>query len=160
MVVDPVMVATSGAQLLQPRAIAAMEKRLLPLAALITPNLDEVALLTGKVIRRPEELREAARILRDRFGCAVLVKGGHLPGPEAVDLYWDGTDELLLSTPRIRGVSSHGTGCTYSAAITGFLALGRSLPEAVRLGKEYIARAISGSRRVGRNWVLGWGPER
>lgn len=155
LVVDPVMVATSGAMLLQKTAIRTFREKLLPLATLVTPNLDEVRVLTGVSVRDPEDLRRAARRLRDEAGCAVLVKGGHLPGPEAVDLFWDGHEELLLSSPRVRGVSSHGTGCTFSAAITAALALGLPLVDAVRWGKRYITAAIMNSRRVGRFWVLG-----
>lgn len=152
LIVDPVMIATSGARLLKPRAMVALQDRLLPKAILVTPNLDEARVLTDVEIGDVEGLRLAARRLRDRFGCAALIKGGHLKGPQAVDVFWDGTKELLLSAPRIRGVSSHGTGCTYSAAIAGYLALGCRLPEAVRMGKEYITRAIEQSVRVnGRN---------
>lgn len=155
LVVDPVMVATSGVRLLRPAAVSALQDRLLPQAALVTPNLDEAAWLTGMTLREPEDLRRAARALHARFGCAVLVKGGHLAGPEAIDVFWDGRTELLLTAPRVRGVSSHGTGCTYSAAITAHMAAGRALPVAVVRAKEYITAAIAGSRRVGAHWVLG-----
>ncbi len=154
LIVDPVMVATSGARLLKPGAIAALQQQLLPLAILATPNLDETRLLTDVEVREPEDLRRAARVLRDRYGCAALIKGGHLMGPEAMDLYWDGREELLLTAERVTGVSSHGTGCTYSAAIAGYMALGCSLPHAVRMGKEYITRAIGHAVRVGRHAVL------
>ena len=155
LVVDPVMVATSGAALLKPSAIRTLETRLLPLATLVTPNLDEAAILTGRRLSSPEHLREAARCIRDRFGCAVLVKGGHLRGlREAIDVYWDGTTELLLTAPYIRGVNTHGTGCTYSAAITAFLARGLKLPTAVREAKQHVSNAIANSHRVGRHWTL------
>ena len=92
------------------------------------------------------------------FGCAVLVKGGHLKGlKEAIDIFWDGRTELLLAAPFIRGIGTHGTGCTYSAAIAAHVALGDSLPLAVRKAKDYVTNAISGSRRVGRHWALGVG---
>lgn len=154
LVVDPVMIATSGARLLKPRAVRAMRERLLPLAVLATPNLDEATVLTGIEIREPEDLRRAARELRDRYGCAALIKGGHLRGVEALDVFWDGREELLLSARRVEGVSSHGTGCTYSAAITAYLALGCGLARSVCLAKEYITRAIGDSVRVGRHAVL------
>ncbi|MBL9134781.1 MAG: bifunctional hydroxymethylpyrimidine kinase/phosphomethylpyrimidine kinase [Verrucomicrobiales bacterium] len=153
-VVDPVMVATSGARLLQPRAVETLRKALLPLAVVVTPNVDETIILTGLPIREPEDLRAAARLLHDRYGCAALIKGGHLDGPEAVDVFWDGREELLLRAPRVRGVSSHGTGCTYSAAIAGYLALGCPLGHAVQMAKEYITQAIAQSYRVGRHAVL------
>ncbi len=148
LIVDPVMVATSGARLLKPGAIDALKRRIIPKASLVTPNVDEAAVLTDLEIRGFEDLRAAARRLRDRYGCAALVKGGHIEGPDAVDVFWDGREELLLAAPRVRGVSTHGTGCTYSAAIAGYLALGCRLGEAVRRGKQYITRAIVNSVRV------------
>lgn len=157
LVVDPVMVATSGARLLKPSAIRAMQDELLPLAALVTPNLDEAEILVGRKLTEVEGLRWAAREIHTRFGCAALVKGGHLRGlSEAVDIFYDGRTELLLSAPFVKGVSTHGTGCTYSAAITAGLARGLKLPEAVKLGKEFITSAIANSRRVGNHFVLNW----
>jgi len=159
-IVDPVMVATSGARLLQPPAIRALRSQLLPLAHLVTPNLDEAAILSDEVLKSPEDLRSAARVIHDRFGCAVLVKGGHLKGlKEAVDIFWDGRNEWLLTAPYIRGVSTHGTGCTYSAAITGLVAKGLRLAEAVKGAKQFITTAITHSQRIGRHWVLGQGSE-
>lgn len=154
LVVDPVMVATSGARLLKPGAIRVLCSRLLPRAQLATPNLDETRILTGIDVREPEDLRRAARELRSRYGCAALIKGGHLEGAEAVDLFWDGREELLLSSRRVHGVSSHGTGCTYSAAICGYLALGCPLARSVQLAKEYITRAIRDSKTVSGHSVL------
>jgi hydroxymethylpyrimidine/phosphomethylpyrimidine kinase len=157
LVVDPVLVATSGARLLQDNALEAMRNLLLPLADLITPNLDEAEVLTGLKIREPEELRTAARILSRRYRCAVLVKGGHLTDTRnAVDIYHDhwARTELLLSAPYVRGVSTHGTGCTYSAAITGFLARGNDLVAAVLGAKDYITHAIAQSRRIAHHDVL------
>ena len=157
LIVDPVAVATSGRQLLQPDAAKALQEELLPLAALVTPNLSEAQILTGQVIREPEGMRKAARFIHKKFGCAALVKGGHLKGMrEAVDIFYDGREELLLSAPFIKGLLLHGTGCTYSAAITAFLALGHGLSEAVQRGKGYITQAIVQSRRVGGHVVLGW----
>jgi hydroxymethylpyrimidine/phosphomethylpyrimidine kinase len=155
LIVDPVMVATSAARLLKPAAVRAMQMQLLPLAALVTPNLDEAEILTGMKLTSPEDLREAAREIRRRFGCAVLVKGGHLKGlREAVDVFFDGSSELLLSAPFVRGISTHGTGCTYSAAIAGFLAMGCQLSEAVQRAKQYVTRAIHRSQRVAGHWTL------
>jgi hydroxymethylpyrimidine/phosphomethylpyrimidine kinase len=153
-VVDPVMVATSGARLLRRGAVAALRDELLPRAVLATPNLEEARLLTDVAIHEPEDLRHAARVLHDRFGCAALIKGGHLEGDEAIDIFWDGREELLLRSTRIRGVSTHGTGCTYSAAITGYLALGCSLRHAVHMGKDYITQALAQSRHASGHSVL------
>jgi hydroxymethylpyrimidine/phosphomethylpyrimidine kinase len=157
LVVDPVMIATSGASLLKPDAVKALTGHLLPLATLVTPNTDESQALTGVTIKEPEDLRKAARELHRRFGCAALVKGGHLAtGRDAIDVYFDGREEWLLEAPRARGVATHGTGCTYSAAIAALLACGRSLPEAVTAAKEYITGAIHGSLRSGGFPVLHW----
>jgi hydroxymethylpyrimidine/phosphomethylpyrimidine kinase len=157
LVVDPVMVATSGARLLKPAAMRALTERLLPLATLVTPNLDEAQLLLDMQIHDEEGLREAARKIHARFGCAALVKGGHLRGArEAVDIFFDGEEELMLSAPFVRGVSTHGTGCTYSAAITALLASGSSLSEAVAQAKEFITGAIAASICAGRHPVLNW----
>lgn len=154
-VVDPVIISTSGARLLQPSAIKLMKTRLFPLAALVTPNLDEAAALTGRNLRSPEDLRSAAREIVHKYRCAALVKGGHLRNmKEAVDIFFDGKTELLLSAPFVKGVRTHGTGCTYSAAITAFLARGYGLPEAVALGKEYISQSIAESRLSGKYSVL------
>ena len=161
LVVDPVMVATSGARLLKPFAIAALQNELLPLAALVTPNLDETEILVERKLADVEALRTAAKEIHARFGCAALVKGGHLRGlAEAVDIFYDGKTELLLSAPFVRGVSTHGTGCTYSAAITAGLARGLKLSDAVKLGKEFITNAIANSQRVGKHFVLNWSADR
>ena len=155
LIVDPVMVATSGARLLKPAAVAYLQKELLPLAALVTPNVDEAAVLIGKKLRSVEDLRMAAREIKERFGCAALVKGGHLKGMrEAVDIFYDGENELLLSAPFIKGMSTHGTGCTYSAAVTAYVARGLDLAEAVGQAKQHITQAIAWSQRAGGHWVL------
>lgn len=155
LVVDPVMVATSGAALLRPEAMRALCSLMLPRATLITPNLDEARILTGRKLESVEELRQAARELHEQYGCAALVKGGHLRGlKSAVDIFYDGREELLLEAPFVRGLSTHGTGCTYSAAITAYLARGLALPRAVALAKEYITQAIARSRRTARHSVL------
>ena len=126
------MVSTSGAKLLEPAAVKILTEKLLPLAALVTPNLDEAEILTGHRPASVEEMREAARQIHSRFGCAALVKGGHLKSSrEAVDIFFDGKTELLLSAPFVKGIRTHGTGCTYSAAICAALALGHDLPRAL-----------------------------
>ena len=155
LVVDPVMIATSGARLLNPSAMTTLRKDLLPLASLVTPNLDEAAMLVGRPLRSVEAMRLAARTIHGDFGCAVLVKGGHLRGmQEAVDIFYDGRVELLLTAPFIRGPHCHGTGCTYSAAITAWLARGLDLPGAVSKAKEEITQAIVCSRRAAGHPVL------
>jgi hydroxymethylpyrimidine/phosphomethylpyrimidine kinase len=155
LIVDPVMVSTSGARLLQPAAIRTLKEELLPLATLVTPNLHEAGILIGKKIVSVEDTRAVAREIHARFGCAALVKGGHLRGMhEAVDIFFDGRTELLLAAPFIKGVRTHGTGCTYSAAITAALSLGRNLPQAVGLAKNHITQAIAQSYRAGLHSVL------
>lgn len=158
LVVDPVMVSTSGAGLLEPAAKKILMERLLPMAALVTPNLDEAGVLLGW---RPDSVAamvEAAHEIHRRFGCAVLLKGGHLPrSGAAVDIFFDGRKELRLSAPFVRGLSTHGTGCTYSAAICAALALGYDLPRAVVIGKKYITGAIAASYWIGRHFALGKG---
>jgi len=157
LVVDPVMVSSSGATLLQKAAVRALCVKLLPMATITTPNLEETAILAGNRPRSVEEMRQAARVLCRQFGCAVLVKGGHLAGlREAVDIFYDGKEELLLTAPYVRGVRTHGTGCTYSAAITAHLARGSPLERAVALAKQYVTDAIARSRKVAGQWVLGW----
>jgi len=157
LVVDPVMVATSGAVLLKPSAIRALKSRLLPLATLVTPNLDEAQLLVNRRLRRLEDLLDAAQEIHERFGCAALVKGGHLKlGGDAVDVLYDGRQFTVFKARRVQGVSTHGTGCTYSAAVTAHLARGEKLGRAVELGKEFITLAIGRSEKVGRHSVLNW----
>jgi hydroxymethylpyrimidine/phosphomethylpyrimidine kinase len=157
LVVDPVMVSTSGAQLLDRAGIQALGEKLLPLACLVMPNLYEAGILAGEVPDSPETMRRVARVLHQRYGCAALVKGGHLRGyKEAIDIYYDGRQELLLSAPYTKGIRTHGTGCTFSAAVTAWLARGLPLPQAVQRGKEYITQAIALSRKAAGHWVLGF----
>jgi hydroxymethylpyrimidine/phosphomethylpyrimidine kinase len=154
LVIDPVMVASSGDPLLKKSAIAAYQRMLFPLAALITPNLDELQILAGREVRNLEEMKDAGRALVDRHGCAFLLKGGHLRGKLAVDYLAtvEGFEEY--SAPFIRGVDTHGTGCTYSAAITAGLASGKSLSKSVGAAKRHITRAIAGSLHWGRTCAL------
>jgi len=150
LVVDPVMVATSGDALVKDEAVLAYQRLLFPLAALITPNLDEASVLLGAKIARPEHLRPAADALRCRFGCAVLLKGGHLRGKVAIDVLRDDDGFVDYKAPFVPGISTHGTGCTFSAAITAGLANGKTLRQAVAAGKKYVTRAIAQSFRWGR----------
>ena len=143
LIVDPVMVATSGARLLAVPAVKTLKSWLLPLAMLVTPNLDEASRIVGRRIDSIEGMRSAAREIKTRFGCAALIKGGHLRGgKEAADIFFDGKTELLLSAPFVRGVRTRGTGCTYASAIAGYLALGRELPRAVESAKRFVTGAI------------------
>jgi hydroxymethylpyrimidine/phosphomethylpyrimidine kinase len=143
-VVDPVMVATSGDPLLQRDAIALYRDRLFPMATLITPNLDEVRTLLGREIITLAEMHAAGRELVATFGRAFLIKGGHLRLNPAIDLLCtpDGAVQEF-SAPFVQGVSTHGTGCTYAAAITAGLAKGLALPEAVGKAKQYLANAVA-----------------
>ena len=147
-VVDPVMVAKSGDRLLDRDAEAAYRERLLPLATVVTPNLPEAEALLGRPVRTLADMREAARALRAMGPRAVVVKGGHLEG-DAVDVFWDGEHMEDLPAPRIATANTHGTGCTYSAAIAARLALGQPLLDAVRGAKEYLTEAIRRSYSVG-----------
>jgi hydroxymethylpyrimidine/phosphomethylpyrimidine kinase len=159
LVVDPVMIATSGARLLEEAAVAALQRQLLPLASLITPNLPEAAALLGQAVTGDEAVAEAARELAARFRCAVLLKGGHRHfTARASDYLGLGGGKILrLRTPVVRDpLSLHGTGCTLSAAITAALATGCSLTEAVVVGKEFVYQAIRAGRTLGtRATVLG-----
>ncbi len=144
LIVDPVMVATCGRPLMQRSVGKDLGQKLLRLAKLVTPNLSEAGILIGRSLASPEDLRLAAREIHARYGCAALVKGGHLGHTrEAIDFYCDGQSEFSLAAPRVRGVKTHGTGCAYSAAITGYCALGCPLPLAVKKAKQYITQAIA-----------------
>ncbi len=141
-VLDPVMVASSGVALLHPQAIEGIQKLLIPQATLVTPNRDEAALLWGKPIMDLNAMREAGLDLTNRYQVPFLMKGGHLKGDQAVDLLFTHQGEETFIVPRIPHVDPHGTGCTYSAAITCGLAQGLKLNEAVREAKSYITQAI------------------
>jgi hydroxymethylpyrimidine/phosphomethylpyrimidine kinase len=143
LVVDPVMVATSGGRLLDEDAVETLTGRLFPMARLITPNMDEAAALLGHRIHSREGMQDSATRLRDRFGCAVLLKGGHLSGELAPDVLVDDEGAQWFDDRRIDGVHTHGTGCTLSAAIATGLAKGLSLREAVGLGKAFVVQAIA-----------------
>ncbi len=154
LVVDPVMVATSGARLLKTDAVRTLCEELLPMADLMTPNLDEAALLVGEPIPTVPAMREAADLLRQTYGCAVLLKGGHLGGDTATDVLATEDDVRVYQTPYIHGVNTHGTGCTLSAAVAALLAQGHTMPQAVEGAKKFISKAISQAVRVGRYDLL------
>lgn len=148
-VVDPVMVATSGDRLLSPDAIDALRTRLFPRAALITPNLPEAAALLGEAIAESDADIEAQGRRLLALGCpAVLIKGGHGHGPESTDWLIDATSVVRLAAPRIDTRNTHGTGCSLSSAIAAGLAKGQGLEAAVRAAKTYISAAIAAADRL------------
>ncbi|MGH7477480.1 MAG: bifunctional hydroxymethylpyrimidine kinase/phosphomethylpyrimidine kinase [Longimicrobiales bacterium] len=148
-VLDPVMVATSGDRLLDRDAERTVLRELVPLCTLVTPNLDEAAILTGQRPSRPRELRSVAEALLEAGAGAVLVKGGHLPGDEVVDLYFDGQEERVWRRPRLATSSTHGTGCTLSAAVAAGLAHGRPLLAAVGDALDFVQRALESAPGLG-----------
>lgn len=163
-VVDPVMIAKSGDRLFDDEAIDTLRRELLPRARLVTPNVPEAEVLTGRAITSLEEVRDAARRIHALGAAAVVIKGGHLPGDEAIDVLYDGRTFLELREPRIVSRNTHGTGCTFASAIAAQFALGRPLPEAVRLAKAYVTGAIRHGLPIGRGhgpvdhfWQVGTG---
>jgi len=147
-VLDPVMVATSGDRLLDREAERTLREVLLPLAALVTPNLHEAEILVGSPVRTEDDMREAARTLVGFGAGAALVKGGHLQGA-VVDILWDGTTETVWRRNRIETRHTHGTGCTLSAAVAAGLAHGASLHDAVERALRFVARAIETAPGLG-----------
>ena len=148
-VLDPVMVATSGHRLLDAGAEAAMRDRLVPRAAIVTPNLDEAEILVGHPVRDPQAMERAGRRLVELGASAALIKGGHLADRVLVDLLVTRTTVVRYERPRIETTSTHGTGCTLSAAITAGLALGRPLERAVPDALDFVARAIASAPGLG-----------
>jgi hydroxymethylpyrimidine/phosphomethylpyrimidine kinase len=148
-VLDPVMVATSGHRLLERDSQRSVAERLVPLATLVTPNLDEAEILTGRPVRTPEAMEEAARCLVAMGAAAALVKGGHLEGGEMVDVLWDGRELRSWRRRRLLTTSTHGTGCTLSAAVAAGLAHGRPLDRAVEDALEYVHRAMRSAPGLG-----------
>lgn len=145
LVIDPVMIASTGDPLLEDNAIAAYKERLFPLATVITPNLDEAEVLWGSPARDEMAIERAARELSARHGCAVLLKGGHLGGPECADLLVENDLPTWFRSPRIETAAAHGTGCTLSAAIAANLALGKDLHDSVSLAKGFLSRTLDES---------------
>lgn len=142
LVVDPVMVASSGRRLLSEDAIRGLRERLLPLALVVTPNIPEAEVLVARPIASPEDRRWAARQIAALGARHVVITGGHLPGDEVVDLLYDGHEFAEFRGPRIASRHTHGTGCTFSAAVAAYLACGHGVPGAVQLAKAYVAGAI------------------
>ena len=148
-VLDPVMVATSGDRLLVREAERLFTERLVPLAALVTPNLDEAAILVGEAVRTPDHMERAGRALLRLGAQAALVKGGHLTGETVVDVLVTAGEAKRFSRPRIDTSSTHGTGCTLSAAVTAGLAHGRPLVRAVEDALDYVQRALASAPGLG-----------
>lgn len=154
-VVDPVMIATSGARLLRADAQAALCRRLLPLATVVTPNLQEAEILADHPIRTLDELIHAAVTIAGRYGIACAAKGGHLPGRRVVDVLAAADGHVdLLELPRIKVGQTHGTGCTFSAALAAGLARGLGLKDATAEAKAYVAGALANAAKAGRHTPL------
>lgn len=150
LVVDPVMIAKSGQRLIDDDAIAAMKGELFKRAFVVTPNIPEAEALTGIAIHTDAARRDAAQALVAMGAAAAIVKGGHYPSDDISDLLYDGHEYVEYRTERVPGRHTHGTGCTFAAALTAHLALGRSLNEAVPLAQRYVAGAIRHAPQLGR----------
>src|SRR5665213_2865147 len=149
-VVDPVMAATSGHRLLDDDGVQMLRTELLPRALVVTPNIPEAEVLCGRTIRSLDDAREAARRIQDMGPSGVIIKGGHAAGDEIVDLLFDGHAFTEWRTPRIATKNTHGTGCTFAAAVAANLALGKSLSEAGSAAQQYVAGAIRHALPIGR----------
>jgi len=155
LVVDPVMLATSGARLLEKDAVNALRKHLFPHATLITPNLPEASILVGRKLQGGNDEVAACRQLHDMYGAGILLKGGHGDGPQAVDILCLKDELVQLTADRVDAPTTHGTGCSLSAAITASLAAGLQLKEAVCLAKAYVLGCLRSACKMGLNtWVL------
>jgi hydroxymethylpyrimidine/phosphomethylpyrimidine kinase len=150
LVVDPVIVASSGDPLLDDEGLLAMKKELIRRAHVVTPNIPEAEVLSGVSIRSEEDRREAARRIFELGPMHVLITGGHAAGNIIVDVLYDGSVFTSFATERVAGRATHGTGCTFSAALAAHLALGRALPEAIPLAQSYVAGAIRHAPGLGR----------
>ncbi|EIQ00617.1 phosphomethylpyrimidine kinase [Opitutaceae bacterium TAV1] len=150
LVVDPVMVAKSGHHLLAREAVDALCREILPLAEVLTPNLPEAAVLLGNrpAPRTLDEMRDAARALRALGPRIIMLKGGHLDGPESIDIVDDGRAQYELRAPRVSTKNTHGTGCTLSAAIAALLPHASDPIDAIRAAKDYISKAIAASGQL------------
>ena len=149
LVVDPVMLAKSGDQLVDPDAVQAIKTELLPQALVVTPNLPEAEALSGRRISSLDEARDAARAIRELGPSAVIVKGGHASGPDVVDVLFDGKEFFEFRTPRIDTRHTHGTGCTFASAIAAHLALGDTLVDATARAQTFVAGAIRHGLAIG-----------
>jgi hydroxymethylpyrimidine/phosphomethylpyrimidine kinase len=149
LVVDPVLAASQGGRLLDPDGLTVMKELLLPMCAVLTPNLPEAELLLGRSVSEVEQMPDAAAALSEYGPRAVLLKGGHLRGDRSPDLLWRDGQATWLDGPRIVTAATHGTGCTLSAALTGYLATGLPLLEACKKAKAFVTAAIAGGIQLG-----------
>ena len=149
LVVDPVMLAKSGEPLLKADAVNALKARLLPLAAVVTPNLHEAGVLLGREVRTKEEMKDAARAIHGLGAQNVVIKGGHLDGA-AIDVLFDGRDFTEFPADRSETKHTHGTGCIFASAIAASLAHGKSVPASVAVAKEFVTAAIRGGLPIGK----------
>ncbi|MBR6061482.1 MAG: bifunctional hydroxymethylpyrimidine kinase/phosphomethylpyrimidine kinase [Spirochaetales bacterium] len=149
-VVDPVMVSTSGARLISEDAVAALESRLFPLATVITPNIPEAEVISGSRIQSKSDMEQAAKIIHERFGCAVLLKGGHSIADADDYLYQNEHAYKWFTGKRIDNPNTHGTGCTLSSAIASYLALEHDLIESVGMAKDYLSGALAAGLDLGK----------
>ena len=154
LVVDPVMVSKSGRLLLETKAIHTLKEKIFPLAQVVTPNLNEASVLSGMPVNTIEEMKESAHIIYQMGPKFVLMKGGHLSGEEMVDILFDGKKEFIFSVKKQMTKNTHGTGCTYSAALTALLALGYETSAAVKIVRRYMDLVIKHSLALGK----GFGP--
>ena len=165
LVVDPVMVAKSGDQLLREDAVESLYTKLIPLAMVVTPNLPEAEGLTGIKVKTLDDAREAARGIVSLGAKGVVVKGGHLPGTP-VDLFYDGSQFYHFEAPRVKTQSTHGTGCTFASAVAAGLAKGMDVLEAIGAAKEYVTQAMKHAYRIGHghgplnHFYRWWGAEK
>ena len=149
-VLDPVMVATSGSRLLEENAANTLMEKLFPLADIITPNIPELEVISGRQIESKDDIIEAAKAIYDKYGCPVLSKGGHFTDTACVcDYLWDGKNVITFETKRVDNPNSHGTGCTLSSAIASGLAKGQSLEQAVDNGKRYVTACLKAMLDLG-----------
>lgn len=173
LVVDPVMVATSGARLLREDAVQALCRELIPRATIVTPNLPEAEILWGREIASLDDLKAAAQGIAERFGTACVAKGGHFGEKragfgfrvsgengeaEVVDVLCAGAETQVFAAPRVDAAETHGTGCTFSAALCALLARGEPLPAAVRGAQSFVARALAAAKAVGNHHPLNFMP--
>ena len=147
-VVDPVMVATSGARLIEEAAVETLKRVLMPLATLVTPNIPEAEILSGMAIKAPQDMEAAAKVISDTYHCAVLLKGGHSIN-DANDLLYHGGNANWFRGRRIHNPNTHGTGCTLSSAIASNLAKGYAMDDSVKRAKDYISGALSAMLDLG-----------
>jgi hydroxymethylpyrimidine/phosphomethylpyrimidine kinase len=150
LVVDPLMRAGSGESLLEEGAVEALKNLLLPMARVVTPNLEEASILCGQPVSDVSSMKEAARMIKELGPEYVLVKGGHLPGPHVLDVLYDGTRMQVRDTLRLPGDGFHGIGCTLSAAITSGLAKGQEVKEAIEIAHRYVLSSIRSAFNLGK----------